>query len=110
MTLKEYRARAAVILKLPYAECFQKISELEMEYLAQQTVPDAEKAVELIKKAKERGELPELENDVNPDDWICNALDLLDSDSPDFRFWRCENGNYMIDVAADDGEVNFISG
>jgi len=110
MTLDEYRARVTELLKLPGIACWQKISELEMEYLAQQTVPDAEKAIEVIKEAKERGELPELEDDAVPDDWTCHTLDLLDNNSPDMRFWRCENGNYTIDVAAKDKEVIFISG
>jgi len=108
MTIEEYRNQSLAILKLPDSECWQKLLELEMEYLAEQAVPDAERAAELILEAQNRGELPELENASQA--WTCELLDLSDDDNPDFRFWRCTDGNFTIDVSADDGEVNFIWG
>jgi hypothetical protein len=113
MTVEEYRAKLAELEKssLPYLEYCAKVAELEAEYLAEQTVPDAEKAIELILEAKERGELPELEAGINlEEDWKkCEALELLDEDSPDERVWRCRVGDCEIDVCAETGEVILMS-
>ncbi len=110
MNLKDYRAKLTQIPELYASQYVEKAIELEMEYLSEQAVPDAETAIRLIREAQERGDLPELEDDAEPEDWDCELLELLDDESPDDRIWRCENGNYMIDVVAETGEVIFISG
>ncbi len=90
-------------------EFFEKMAELQAEYLAEQVVATPEKAIALILEARQRGELPELDMVPVPEiDWECELLELNDNGKPDNATWRCRNDNFVIDVAAEDGEVNLI--
>lgn len=111
MKLEEYETRLKELEfgKLPWAEFKQKMAELQAEYLAEQLVPDAEKAIALILEAQQRGELPELDTPVSPDDWEnCQLLELNDNGRPDNAHWRCEIQGCTIDVHAESGEVNLM--
>jgi hypothetical protein len=111
MKLEEYEKRLKELEfgKLPWAEFKQKMDELQAEYLAEQIVPDAEAAIQFIREAQERGELPELDAPVSADDWEnCQLLELNDNERPDNAHWRCEIEGCTIDVTAETGEVNLI--
>jgi hypothetical protein len=113
MKLEEYEKRLTELeydRNLSWGEFKQKMAELQAEYLAEQVVPDAEKAIALILEAQQRGELPELDMAPVPDDdWECELLELNDNGRPDNGTWRVRNDNFWIDVTAEDGEVNLIS-
>jgi|SRR4028118_439663 hypothetical protein len=112
MKLEEYEKRLMVLeyANLPGTEFEQKMAELQAEYLSEQMVSDAEKAIVLILEAQQRGELPELNMVPVPEaDWECEFLDLNDNGRPDNGTWRCCNNNFVVDVTAEDGEVNLMS-
>jgi hypothetical protein len=44
MKLEEYREKLTELDRLPWNECYQKIAELQAEYLSEQVVADAETA------------------------------------------------------------------
>ena len=110
MKLEEYEKRLTA-LQFDFSSDFaQEMAKLQAEYLSEQTVLDAETAIRLIAEAQKRGELPELDMAPVPDaDWECELLELNDNGRPDQGTWRCRNDNFVIDVAAEDGEVNLIS-
>ena len=109
MKLEEYEKRLTELEFGNLPDFSQKMAELQAEYLAEQLVPDAEKAIALILEAKERGELPELDAPVSPDEWEnCKLLELNDPGRPDNAHWRCEIQGCTIDVTAETGEVNLI--
>jgi hypothetical protein len=111
MKLEEYEKRLTELELGNLPDFSQKMAELQAEYLSEQVVPDAEAAIQLIREAQERGELPELDAPVDlEEDWKhCELLELLDTGSPDERWWRCRLQGCEIDVSAEDGEVNLIS-
>jgi hypothetical protein len=109
--LEEYEKQVTEIElgNLPWGEFNKKIAGLQAEYLAEQAVPDAETAIQLIREAQQRGELPELDDPVNPDEWKnCDLLELNDTGRPDNAHWRCEIQGCTIDVTAETGEVNLV--
>jgi len=113
MKLEDYEKRLTALqydTSLSCGEFEQKMAELQAEYLAEQPVPNAEKAIALILEAQQRGELPELDMVPVPEsDWESEFLELNDNGRPDNGTWRCRNDNFVIDMAAEDGEVNLIS-
>jgi hypothetical protein len=110
MKLEEYETRLTA-LQFDFSSDFaQEMAKLQAEYLSEQAVPDEEKAIALILEAQQRGELPELEMAPVPyADWECEFLELNDDGRPDQGTWRCRNDNFVVDVAAEDGEVNLVS-
>jgi hypothetical protein len=113
MKIGDYERRLTALQydrSLSCGEFEKKMAELQAEYLSEQVVPDAEKAIALILEAQQRGELSELDMVSVPDtDWECEFLELNDNGRPDQGTWRCRNDNFVVDVAAEDGEVNLIS-
>jgi hypothetical protein len=112
MKLEDYEKRLTALEygNLPGRQFEEKMAELQSEYLSEQAVPDGEKAITLILEAQQRGELPELDMVPVPEsDWECEFLELNDNGRPDNGTWRCRNDNFVVDVAAEDGEVNLIS-
>lgn len=111
MNLEEYRERFRELKSVPttLTEYRQKIADLMAEYLSEQAVPDAETAAKLICEAQERGELPELKDPTNPENWSCELREVFEDESPDKRQWRCRTGWYFFDVQAEDGAITFIS-
>ncbi|MEG4589115.1 hypothetical protein QUA54_28445 [Microcoleus sp. MOSTC5] len=110
MELEEYEKRLTELELGNLPDFSQKMAQVQAEYLSEQAVPDAETAIRLIREAQQRGELPELDMVSVPEtDWECEFLELKDNGRPDQGTWRCRNDNFVIDVAAEDGEVNLIS-
>ena len=110
MRLEEFEKRLTALQHDFSTDFAQEMAKLQAEYLSEQTVPDAETAIQLIAEAQKRGELPELDVPVDLDDWKnCRLLELNDDGRPDNGTWRCEVQGCTIDVTAEDGEVNLIS-
>ena|SRR6476661_3264261 len=110
MKLEEYEKRLTELQFGNLLDFSEKMAELQAEYLAEQIVPDAEAAIQFIREAQERGQLPELDAPVSADDWKnCTLLELNDAGRPDNAHWRCEIEGCTIDVTAETGEVNLIS-
>jgi hypothetical protein len=110
MKLEEYEKKLTELELGNFPDFSQKMAELQAEYLSEQAVPDTEKAIALILEAQQRGELPELDMAPVPEaDWECELLELNDNGRPDQATWRCTGDNFVVDVTAEDGEVNLMS-
>jgi len=111
MKIEEYEKRLTALqyASLPGTEFQKKMAELQAEYLSEQVVPDAESAIALILEVQQRGDLPELDIAPVETDWECEFLELNNNGRPDEGTWRCTGDNFVIDVSAEDGEVNLIS-
>ncbi|MEG4589708.1 hypothetical protein QUA54_31505 [Microcoleus sp. MOSTC5] len=103
MKLETYRERLTEYGKLRSREYSQKAAELEAEFLSEQKIPDAQTATETVAK-----ELPDMPY-PHPSAEDCELLELIDRNSPNDRWWRCQCGEAIVDISAESGEVCMIS-